>query len=339
MEEEAAVAAEALRSDRRKEFTLQWHITHRCNLRCKHCYQHDYRAFSDRESLRRVLTQYEALLAAYGFRGHLNITGGEPMLHPDIFWLLEEAARRGMTAAVLTNGTTLTLRDAKYLKMLGVTYAQVSLDGCEQTHDAIRGKGSFQRAVNGIRALKAMEIYTDVSFTAQRNNLSELKPLSKICGSLGVDKLWFDRVIIPVREDEEKLTLSAEEYRALCKTAALLNRRHKVSCARALQFLPCRSKSIYRCTAGEALLTILADGSVLPCRRLPIVVGNVNETDLLSIYRDSGELKRIRETPVPDGCGSCSYREQCRGGAKCLTFAKTGRYDLRDPDCPVKRIF
>ncbi|MBQ3952684.1 MAG: radical SAM protein, partial [Ruminococcus sp.] len=72
-------------------FTLQWHITHRCNLRCEHCYQEDYTSFADRDALREVLDQYDAMLRACRFWGHINITGGEPLLHPDLFWLLEEA--------------------------------------------------------------------------------------------------------------------------------------------------------------------------------------------------------------------------------------------------------
>ena len=79
-------------------FTLQWHITHRCNLRCSHCYQDDYSAFSSRKSLEAVLNQYSRLLEEYGFKGYLNITGGEPLAHADLFWLLEEAGNRGKAA-------------------------------------------------------------------------------------------------------------------------------------------------------------------------------------------------------------------------------------------------
>lgn len=316
-------------------FTLQWHITHRCNLRCAHCYQENYAAFSTREAMSAVLNQFEELLAAYQCRGHINVTGGEPMLHPDFYWLLQELKRRGITFAVLTNGTVLTLRDARRLSALGATYVQISLDGCEEIHDAIRGKGSFQRAVNGIRALKAYDIYTDVSFTAQRENKDELKPLSKICHSLNVDKLWFDRVVIPKEEDVNNLTLTAEEYQQLSKTAASLNRRGRVSCARAIQFIPCRRKNIYRCTAGDGLLTLLADGSVMPCRRLPFVAGNVFEQDLLTIYRDHPLLQKLRGLSVPKACRTCQYAQVCHGGAKCIAYAKTGDYTAADPDCPL----
>ena len=75
-------------------FTLQWHITHRCNLRCTHCYQDDYSAFESRDSLSEILDQYGSLLNALNMHGYLNITGGEPLTHPDLFWLLSEARSR-----------------------------------------------------------------------------------------------------------------------------------------------------------------------------------------------------------------------------------------------------
>ena len=282
-------------------FTLQWHITHRCNLRCKHCYQDDYSAFESRDALGDILNQYEALLKEYSYKGHINFTGGEPFTHPDLFWLLEETKKRGITTAVLTNGTLIGKSEAKKLKGLGVDYVQISLDGTKDMHDIIRGNGSFDRAVGGLRELIAQGIYTDVSFTAQSGNLNELKKLARFCDELGVDKLWFDRVVIPASEDKNE------------------------------------NKDIYSCTAGDRLLAILADGSVMPCRRLPVAVGNVKENDLLSIYRDSPELIKMRNTAIPEQCEQCEFSEQCRGGARCITYAKTGRYDLPDPDCVLQK--
>ena len=318
-----------------KSFTMQWHITHRCNLRCSHCYQDDYSSFESRERLEAILGQYCELLEHYDCRGQLNITGGEPLTHPDLYWLLKSARERGIRTGVLTNGTLLGTREAKRLKACGVGYVQISLDGCKKSHDKIRGEGSFEQALDGIRALKAQGIFTSVSFTAQRHNLHELKRLARLCSDLGADKLWFDRVIIPAAEDSDKLTLSAGEYKKLCNTAARLNRKRLVFCGRALQFLPCEKKVIYRCAAGDNLLVVLADGNVLPCRRLPLVLGNVSDSTLLSLHRDSPIMKELRGTGIPDGCKGCKYAEDCRGGAKCLTYAKTGRYDLTDPDCPV----
>ena len=106
-----------------------------------------------------------------------------------------------------------------------------------------------------------------------------------------------------------------------------------VSCVRALQFLPCDEKHIYRCTAGSTLLALLADGAVMPCRRLPLIAGNVHEQSLLELYRDSPILRALRECPVPDGCRACQYADLCRGGAKCVTYAQTGRWNEKDINC------
>ena len=242
-----------------------------------------------------------------------------------------------MTFGILTNGTVIDRRVAERLSFYHPSFVQVSLDGCREMHDAIRGAGNFDRAVEGLNNLRAHGITTMVSFTAQRENLGELKKLSRFCSEIGVDKLWFDRVVIPAEEDERGLTLDLTEYDRLLRDAARLSRRDRVSCDRALQFLYAKDKQIYRCEAGRRLLVILADGSVMPCRRIPLIAANLKENTLLEIYRDSQVFRDIRDTVLPGQCAGCEYAESCHGGAKCIAYAKTNRYDIADPDCPLLR--
>ena len=256
---------------------------------------------------------------------------------PGIEDTLRALRDKGIKTAVLTNGTLIGLREARMLKASGVSYVQVSLDGTKKVHDRIRGEGSFDLAVNGLRELAAQGIFTTVSFTAQRENLGELKKLAKLCGGIGADKLWYDRVVIPAGEDDGRLSLTADDFAKLSRQASRLNKKGMVSCARALQFIPCEKKSIYRCTAGERLLAVLADGTVMACRRLPVKCGSVRDSSLLRIYRSDPEILKLRSAPVPKACAGCEYSRLCGGGAKCVTFAKTGRYDLPDPDCPYLR--
>ena len=316
-----------------KDFTLQWHITHRCNLRCKHCYQEDYSAFEGFDNALNILNQYCELLKAYGCIGRLNITGGEPLTHPHLFDLLRAARSHGIRTGVLTNGTLIGSWEARKLKACGVDYVQISLDGMEKVHDAIRGKGSFEKAVNGIYALRSQGIFTSVSFTAQNSNFRELKKLASFCNDIGADKLWFDRVIIPAAEDSGNLTLSSDTFSKLCRTAAHLNKRGRVFCGRALQFIPCKNKLIYHCSAGENLLVVLANGDVMPCRRLPIIIGNIKDNHLLTLHRDSPVMNKLRSVGIPEGCMKCTYASMCRGGSKCAAYARTGRFDIPDPDC------
>ena len=318
-------------------FTLQWHITHRCNLRCAHCYQDDYTAFASPEAIDAVLGQYGELLDGLRMGGFLNVTGGEPLAHPGLFALLERARAIGLRTAVLTNGTLIGRREARRLKTCGVEYVQVSLDGTRRTHDGIRGKGSFEKAMQGIAWLRSEGVFTTVSFTAQRSNVKDLARLARHCRDAGIDKLWFDRVVIPAGEDRNRLSLNAGQSRSLFRKAAKLSRTTPAVCIRALQFLECEGAPVYRCTAGERLLAVLANGDVMPCRRLPIVLGNVFDRCLSSIYQDSPDAIALRTSGVPAACSPCAHASACRGGAKCIAYARTGDCTAADPDCPLIR--
>ena len=312
---------------------LQWHITHRCNLRCTHCYQTDYAARMSREQLFSALDRYERFLILHSLRGQINLTGGEPLTHPDFFDLALEIRRRGMDLAVLTNGTLITPALAHRLALLQPVFVQVSLDGTERVHDTIRGPGSWRRALDGIDLLKAAGLPVHVSFTAHRKNARSLLPLALVCRAHRVDKLWFDRVVIPRGEDRAGLTLSTEEFRRLVRTASRLRRRTPLRCDRALQFLCSGDSPCYRCGAGGDLLIFLADGGIMPCRRLPFVIGNVEDGELEDLLQSSPVMQSLRCAPVPDACAGCEYAERCRGGAKCVTYAQTGELFSRDVNC------
>ena len=77
----------------------------------------------------------------------------------------------------------------------------------------------------------------------------------------------------------------------------------------------------------------MADGTLTPCRRMPIPVGNLMTTDLTELYTTSPLFAELRREDVPAGCGSCFYRHECRGGLRCLSHALTGSFEAADPGC------
>lgn len=315
------------------EHILQWHITHRCNLRCAHCYQSEYASEMSGEELFPALDKYERFLEEKHLHGHINLTGGEPLVHPDFFILAREIRRRNMDLGILTNGTLIDREKAKLIAELRPLFVQVSLDGTRRIHNAVRGSGSFERAMRGIDWLKKEGVSVHVSFTAQRTNLNQLRPLARVCRVHKVDKLWFDRVVIPSDEDRSRLSLTTEEYKKLVETAGKLHARGLVSCSRALQFLGCEKSECYRCGAGENLLIFLADGGIMPCRRLPFVIGNIKDGELKDILENSETMQSLANAPVPKDCLSCRYSGKCRGGAKCVTYAQTGLLFAKDVNC------
>jgi radical SAM protein with 4Fe4S-binding SPASM domain len=342
-----------------RRLVLQWHLTERCNYRCAHCYQESYAGEElGFDELLEVVEQYRELLdlwekehSPYPVEGQVTLTGGEPFLRPELPALLETLATdpRGFRVAILTNGSFIDEGTARWLAGLGVAFVQVSLEGSPERNDRIRGEGSHGRAVEALRHLVAAGVSTLVSFTASRSNFREFPEVARLGHELGVTRVWSDR-LIPSGSGaalSEEL-LSPEETRELFgimrEVRSELQRsftRTEISLGRALQFLV-GGGTPYRCGAGERLITLEPDGSVLPCRRMPIRVGNVRESRLASIYRKDPLLQALRDPErVSEGCEDCRHARSCSGGLRCLSYALTGDPFRADPGCwharPVER--
>lgn len=326
-----------------KHMILQLHITGKCNLRCKHCYIAKHGGELSCENVSLVFQQFSQLLQSmrreYGgpVFGHVHITGGEPFLHPQIeqiLWLMLQY-RNIFRYAIMSNGTML-----KYLHLverLHLKSLQVSIDGDEAAHDAIRGKGNLAQVCNGLDILHSHGIRTRVSFTAHLDNYQLLPNVAKICMEHHVSSLWSDRYI-PVPGSELRpmdVTHMPEYVNLLCalahnleyKAAGLTIQNH-----RALQFLG-GSEVPYSCTAGENLIVVDENGNIFPCRRLPIVCGNIQESNLDAVYHESAVFKDLRQHEAIGKCVVCPHREECRGGLRCMTYACCGEYLSPDPCC------
>ena len=107
-----------------------------------------------------------------------------------------------------------------------------------------------------------------------------------------------------------------------------------ISMYRALQF-QMTNDFAYGCTAGDTLLTVMENGDLVPCRRMPIVVGNLFERSMYDLYKKSPILKRHRDKKIPDECDECEHSEMCHGGLKCLTYALYGDLNHKDIGCDL----
>ncbi|MBQ7645706.1 MAG: radical SAM protein [Clostridia bacterium] len=326
------------------KFILQWHITHRCNLRCKHCYQDEFKEEMSSTLIDETFDKYIRFIGSNGYSGHVYLTGGEPLVHPDFFRLVEKIKKRGLPLTVLTNGTLVDRDAANRMKWIGVDVVQVSLDGTKEIHDGIRGNGAFERALDGIDCLVSQKIHVIVSFTAQKTNIKSFKSLAEVCKEHGVKKLWWDRVVIESSGGNDGLSLSTSEFKKMSSLAGKLREKYMrpdgsslVSCERSLQFLGCADGCRkYTCHAGKDMLIITADGSVMPCRRLPFVIGNIKDGEIADIFASSSLMKELRDSSAPEECAGCSHAGFCKGGAKCVTYAQTGKLFARDVNCCFK---
>lgn len=337
-----------------RSILLQWHITPRCNQRCTHCYQEQY---SGKElsflEIQEVIEQYKNLLKIYSEKnniknpkGHINITGGEPFSRADFFEILEEFKknRKYFTYGILTNGSYITEEVAERLKELKVGFVQVSIEGDQITHDAIRGNGNFEMTLNAIKIMKNAGIKTMVSFTAHKGNYQSFSIVARYARKAGTSKLWTDRLVpIGNGKDMEYNCLSSKEMMEFFEIVKkeqdkrLINKFYKINISmdRALQFLKTGNHP-YSCSAGKSLITVLENGDVVPCRRMPLISGNVLETSMDKIYFNSDIFKELRNERKPEkGCTTCPYFNKCQGGSRCISYATFNNLNEPDPACPI----
>ena len=337
---------------------LQWHITERCNLRCTHCYQRSFTHDElDYTGLLAILEQFKELLISWKgkngrVRGHLTVTGGEPFLRPDFMDLLHTffANRDLFSFAILSNGSFIDQAAASRLKRLTPSFVQVSLECGWETHDRIRGPGSFDRAVSAVRWLVKEGVRTFISFTAHRDNYLEFPVVADIARRLKVARVWADRFIPPASGSSQAIDSQALSTPTPLETLHFFRlmdqargdrrmrrwfrlKQTEVAMRRGIQFLVGGGVP-YRCTAGDSLISILPNGDVYPCRRMPIKIGNVLEMPLSKIYYGSGILHALRDRDrIAAGCRKCFFARVCRGGLRCLSYALTGSPFEADPGC------
>ena len=325
-----------------KKFVLQWHLSENCNLKCLHCYQENHKPIQlDFDKLVIIYKQFKELLNKKKMKGHINITGGEPLCNPYLFKLLDLIKEDSdfISFSILTNGTLINEKVAKKIKSYNPLYVQVSLEGGRKTNDYIRGKGTYKKIAEGIVNLRKEDIFTSISFTATSLNYKEFPKVVRYARKYDVNNVWSDR-FIPLGDSDKSLALNYEQTREYLeimnkernKLKRIKNNNTTISMYRALQF-QMTNDFAYGCTAGDTLLTVMENGDLVPCRRMPIVIGNLFDRSMYDLYIISDVLKTLRERKIPDECINCEHSEVCHGGLKCLTYAMYKNLNHKDYGC------
>jgi AdoMet-dependent heme synthase len=326
-----------------EEFYFQWHITNECNLRCKHCYHESYvKEDINISKLTEIADQLCNALNKWKKKGSFSITGGEPLMNSEIlFKLLDQLETRDIDRIdLLTNGTLLNneiidrLKGYKKLRRL-----QLSLEGLQETNDKIRGINSYKRTLDAIDDLKRHELVVSIMMTVGRHNMDEVIPLAEVLSKHNVDVFIIDR-FIPEGQSSELIdwVLSPDEIREVYYKAyeyfkKTLKPRFLLYRTLFCLLNPEDSHIGAICSVGNNALTIMPNGDVLPCRRLPIVLGNLFETTIYDIWYTSPFLWEIRNPGNLKGkCADCEYIPICRG-CRAVAYALKGDYLAEDPQC------
>jgi len=280
---------------------LEFQITDRCNLRCRHCYIGDgLHQDLPLEKIFKVLKEFEEI---QGLR--LLLSGGEPLLHPH-FWKINEILREyPFRSILLSNGTLITKETAKKLRVHEV---QVSLDGMKEGHESIRGEGTFEKTLQAIDNLQDVNIRVSIATMIHRKNLKEFNVLASLVQSKKIEEWNVDIPCVAGRMEE--------------------NRNLWVQPSEAGRFLQYGyggglHSSEKNATCGAHLCAILANGHVAKC-------GLFSQDPVGSIDEGLGACwERIPRIQLKELTCDCLEIEECRGGCR---FRAKLQGDIFQPD-------
>lgn len=321
-------------------FSIQWHITNKCNLRCSHCYQENYENEPTLEDLIQIYDKIENFLKKENYYADIALTGGEPLVSPNLNPLLEylNTKEKVKKLMILTNGTLVNESKVRNYSNLGVDLVQISLDGgTQEIHESIRGKGSFERALDGIKKFKTGGVSVQVQMVVHKNNVNSVENLIQLCNLYNVDRLLITRLVLEgnAKSNLGSVVLSQDEYKELLfklnEHSDNTNNKVKILKGRCLWRL-IDEKYGSLCPVGINSIAILPNGDVLPCRRMPIKIGNLKRESLYKIWYGSELLWKIRKKDYKGKCGICSDKNEC-GGCRAIAYASTGDYLETDPYC------
>lgn len=331
-------------------FSMQWHITDKCDQRCKHCYIYagkdkEYSPEFDYETLKKIFFNYLDTCNRMNKNPNIAITGGDPLLHNDVWKLLELFKEYDVPFAVLGNPFHLNEEVAKRLKELGCITYQMSLDGLERTHDFIRKLGSFQETLNKIHILNNVGIKSAIATTVSKTNINEITDLVDIVVESKAKTFGFSRYC-PNENDKDNIVTPEEYHLFLEKMWEKFTKLEKKGTFFILKDhlwkLLLYEKGIFKidddselimdgCHCGIFHITVLADGQIYACRRCNSPVGNVLECSLYDVFFGD-KMEAYRNFESFEECSKCKLLRFCRG-CPAVSKCATGNFYAKDPQC------
>ncbi len=361
----ASLPGHLLQFSKDKKPVVVWNCTRACNLRCVHCYASSDGRCADNELSFDEGRELIDNLADFGVPV-LLFSGGEPLCRKDMPELAKYAVSKGMRAVVSTNGTLITDKMAERLKLVGLSYVGVSLDGMQVVNDKFRGvEHAFERALEGIRACKRAGIKVGLRYTLTRYNIDELPAIFQLLADENIPRVCFYHLVSTGRGSEiQAANLTDEQSRAaideiIDRTAEMHRRGEPIEVLTVDNhcdgpYLYLRLLRENRAERAEKVMELLEmnggnstgrgigcvswDGTVYPdqfWRHHP--VGNVRTRTFGEIWSDPENtlLTQLREKPkfVQGRCRTCRFLDVCGGNFRARGEAATGDVWGVDPAC------
>lgn len=319
-----------------------WETTRACALACVHCRA---AAIPRRDPGELTIAEARKLideLAAWG-KAIFILTGGDPLMRPDIDEIVSYATQCGLRVAVSPSATgRLTAKSMNRLVAAGCKRISLSLDGATpKVHDAFRGVvGAFDRTLKAALGAQQVGMEVQINTTITLHNHQQIPEMGDLVTSLGA-KLWSVFFLVPVGRGQREQALDAAQteqafaqlYKvgkhapfAIKTTEAPHYRRFVAQ----REGMPPQAEGI---GDGKGFVFVSHLGEIQPSGFFPLTRGNVRNDSLLEVYRTDPIFQRLRRPETFLGkCGACEYHNLC-GGSRARAYAYTGNPFASEPTC------
>jgi heme d1 biosynthesis radical SAM protein NirJ len=341
-----------------------WNLVRRCNLACKHCYSisadKDFAGELTTDEVRAVMAD----LRAFGVPV-LILSGGEPLLRPDIFELSRHAKEMGFYVGLSSNGTLIDAAMAERVAAVGYDYVGISLDGIGATHDRFRGQdGAFAASLDGIRRLRGFDIKVGLRFTMTRDNDNELPRLLDLLEAEDLDKFYFSHLNYAGRGNRNKGDDSQLDTTRWAMDLLFERCLDTIQSSRPRDFVTGNNdadgayfllwlqrrfpEAVPHLThklrawggnsSGVGVANIDNLGNVHPDTMwYHHSLGNVRRRPFSEIWNDLSDplLAGLRQRPraVQGRCRDCRWLKLCNGNSRVRAFRSFGDHWAEDPAC------
>lgn len=357
----------------KSQLYFQFHITRLCESRCPHCYFNDLKSIKGTlsfEKCKYIIDQIVTVSNHLHLKPLIDFTGGDPLLHPEIFDILQYSKNVGVSIGLKCNSHQISRETLDKLKNIKVERIYFSLEGLEKTNDMIRGKGDFKRTTDAVALLKEQGFYVRIHMTLNKNNLNEVIPLMDffiknkfIIDVFSWSRFWSDKnqYLNFDKDDFECILESQFDYlEKLYNLDTFYTNLDNGKIVPKIGFefkehlwFPFLFKKgvidldVYdklssirnsiNCTSTRNVYIIDNNGDISKCRKIEeSKIGNIFSTSLLEIL-DSKRNKEFRQMNLYSKCGKCKFYNVC-AGCPAMSLAKTGNRYNKDPDCFISRM-
>lgn len=330
-------------------FLISWNLTKRCDLRCAHCYLDAGELEGAQDTSLKKTKDIIGQIHALNPGAMLILTGGEPLMRPDIYDIAGCASAKGLTVVIGTNGTLLDRPSVRRLMDSGVKGAGVSLDSVNKAiHDRFRGvEGAWERTVKGIDALGAEGLDFQLQFTVTKENRADLPSILKLAMDKGARAVNVFFLVCTGR-GQGMTDISPSEYESVLEYLIKAGKEfegkmlvrarcapHFVKTASNIDPDGALSKGFASgCIAGAGYLRISPEGFVTPCPYIPVTAStpNLKDKSLKELWETDPAFLSLRSRQLKGRCAECEFSESC-GGCRARALALNKDLMAEDPWC------